>query len=109
MRWRMLAWICVAELGALSLWFSATAVIPALSTTWMSVDAQAWLSMAVTVGFVLGTVVSAVLTLADYLGARRLFVGAAVFAAGVAGAGGSAGRGRPVRSAISDQLSAGQR
>jgi MFS family permease len=83
MRWRMLAWICVAELGALSLWFSATAVIPALRTTWMSVEAQAWLSMAVTVGFVVGTVVSAVLTLADFLGARRLFVGAAILGAAV--------------------------
>ncbi len=28
--------ICLAELGALSLWFSATAVIPALNTGWMS-------------------------------------------------------------------------
>ena len=83
MRWRMLAWICVAELGALSLWFSATAVIPALRTTWMSVEAQAWLSMAVTVGFVVGTVVSAVLTLADFLGARQLFVGAAILGAAV--------------------------
>jgi MFS family permease len=81
MRWRMLAWICVAELGALSLWFSATAVIPALRTAWMSVEAQAWLSMAVTMGFVVGTVASAVLTLADFLGARRLFVGAAVLGA----------------------------
>ncbi len=83
MRWRMLAWICVAELGALSLWFSATAIIPALRTSWMSVDAQAWLSMAVTVGFVVGTIVSAVLTLADFVGARRLFVGAAVLGAAV--------------------------
>ena len=74
MRWRMLGWICLAELGALSLWFSATAVIPALRTAWMSSDAQAWLSMAVTLGFVVGTIVSAVLTLADFVGARRLFV-----------------------------------
>jgi MFS family permease len=78
MRWPMLAWICLAELGALSLWFSATAVIPALRTAWMSTDAQAWLSMAVTIGFVLGTVVSAVLTLADFVGARRLFVLSAI-------------------------------
>jgi MFS family permease len=74
MRWRMLGWICLAELGALSLWFSATAVIPALRTTWMSTHAQAWLSMAVTLGFVVGTIVSAALTLADFAGARRLFV-----------------------------------
>jgi MFS family permease len=78
MRWRVLAWICLAELGALSLWFSATAAIPALHTTWMSTDAQAWLSMAVTLGFVAGTVASAVLTLADFVGARRLFVVSAI-------------------------------
>ncbi len=74
MRWRMLGWICLAELGALSLWFSATAVVPALHTAWMSTGAQAWLSMAVTLGFVAGTVASAVLTLTDFVGARRLFV-----------------------------------
>jgi MFS family permease len=72
-RWRMLGWICAAELGALSLWFSATAVIPSLDTAWMSPAAAAWVSMAVTLGFVVGTGISAVLTLADALGARRLF------------------------------------
>jgi MFS family permease len=83
MRWRMLAWICLAELGALSLWFSATATIPALDTAWMSTDAKAWLSMAVTLGFVVGTVLSAVLTLADFVGARRLFVASALAGAAV--------------------------
>src|SRR4029453_10575014 len=78
MRWRMLAWICLAELGALSLWFSATAIIPALRTAWMSTTAQAWLSMAVTLGFVAGTVVSAILTLAEFMGARGLFVLSAI-------------------------------
>ncbi len=78
MRWRVLAWVCLAELGALSLWFSATAVVPALRTPWMSTGAQAWLSMAVTLGFVAGTVVSAVLTLPDFVGARRLFVVSAI-------------------------------
>lgn len=77
-RWRMLGWICAAELGALSLWFSATAVIPSLRTPWMSPSAQAWLSMAVTLGFVVGTALSAVFTLSDWLGARRLFCAAAV-------------------------------
>ena len=69
----MLGWICAAELGALSLWFSATAVAPTLRTPWMSPAAQAWLSMSVTIGFVVGTAVSAALTLVDYVGARRLF------------------------------------
>jgi MFS family permease len=80
-RWRMLGWICLAELGTLSLWFSATAVMPTLRTTWMSSSAQAWLSMAVTIGFVAGTAASAALTLADVLGARRLFAVGAVFGA----------------------------
>jgi MFS family permease len=78
MRWRMLGWLCLAELGALSLWFSATAVIPALDAPWMSTGAKAWLSMAVTLGFVAGTVASAALTLVDFVGARRLFVFSAV-------------------------------
>jgi MFS family permease len=86
MRWRVLAWICLAELGALSLWFSATAVVPALRTPWMSIGAQAWLSMTVTLGFVAGTVVSAVLTLPDFVGARRLFVVSAIGGALVNGA-----------------------
>src|SRR5512144_1877434 len=80
-RWRMLGWICAAELGALSLWFSATAVIPALRTPWMSPTAQAWLSMAVTLGFVAGTAISAIFTLADWIGARRLFAITATSAA----------------------------
>jgi MFS family permease len=83
MRWRMLAWICAAELGALSLWFSATAVVPSLDAPWMSTRATAWLSMAVTLGFVAGTLASAALTLADWVGARRLFTIAAILGAGV--------------------------
>ena len=77
----MLGWICLAELGALSLWFSATAVIPTLETSLMSGGAKAWLSMAVTVGFVIGTALSALFTLADVVGARRLFVVSAVVGA----------------------------
>jgi MFS family permease len=80
-RWRMLRWICLAELGALSLWFSATAVVPSLTAAWMSPTAQAWLSMAVTLGFVAGTALSAVFTLVDWIGARRLFAIAATGAA----------------------------
>ena len=78
MRWRMLAWISAAELGTLSLWFSLTAVIPTLGTAWLSPRTTPWLSMAVTVGFVVGTVVSAGLTLSDLVGARRLFVTCAI-------------------------------
>ncbi|PYM15151.1 MAG: hypothetical protein DMD81_15870 [Candidatus Rokuibacteriota bacterium] len=77
----MLVWICLAELGALSLWFSATAIVPMLSVQWMSPAANAWLSMAVTLGFVVGTAASTLFTLADALGARRLFAFAALLGA----------------------------
>jgi MFS family permease len=80
-RWRMLLWICLAELGALSLWFSATALVPTLATPWATPATKAWLSMSVTVGFVVGTAASAILTLADYVGARRLFVVSALVGA----------------------------
>jgi MFS family permease len=80
-RWRQLMWICAAELGALSLWFSATAVIPALRVPWLDAAAKAWLSMAVTLGFVTGTLLSVALTLVDAVGARRLFTIAALLGA----------------------------
>ena len=80
-RWRQLVWICAAELGALSLWFSATAVIPALRVPWLDAAAKAWLSMAVTLGFVTGTLLSVAFTLVDAVGARRLFTIAALIGA----------------------------
>ncbi len=82
-RWRMLGWICLAELGALSLWFSATAVVPALAVPWMSTAARAWLSTAVTLGFVVGTALGSALMVADVVGARRLFAASAVGGAAV--------------------------
>jgi MFS family permease len=81
-RWRQLGFICAAELGALSLWFSATAVIPVLPVAWLDAGAKAWLSMAVTLGFVTGTLASVALTLVDAVGARRLFTIAALVGAG---------------------------
>ncbi len=82
-RWRMLGWICLAELGALSLWFSATAVVPSLTVPWMSAAAGAWLSTAVTLGFVAGNALGSVLMLADVVGARRLFAASAAAGAAV--------------------------
>ncbi len=63
-------------------WFSASAVVPALSTAWVLDDAgRAWLTMSVQAGFVAGSVVSALLNLADRLPARRLFTVTALLAA----------------------------
>lgn len=71
--------VAVAELLAMSLWFSATAIIPELARDWgISARVSAWLTMSVQLGFVAGALVSAVLNLADRFEVRRLFAFCAV-------------------------------
>jgi MFS family permease len=66
----------------MSVWFSATAVAPALQEEWhLSSTETAWLTMVVQVGFVLGTLLSAFLTLADRIEARTLFAVSSLSAA----------------------------
>jgi MFS family permease len=79
-KWRVLAVLSLAELLGMALWFSASAVVGDLSIAWdLSSGEQAWLTMSVQAGFVLGTLVSAVTNLSDVVSARRLFaVSAAV-------------------------------
>ena len=58
----------------MSLWFSASAVSPALKAEWsLTAAAATWLTLAVQLGFVAGTLVSAIGNLPDVLSARRLF------------------------------------
>jgi MFS family permease len=72
-RWRALVYLSVAELLALSLWFSATAVLPALSHDWqLSASGRAGLTIAVQLGFIIGTFVSALGNLPDIYSPRRL-------------------------------------
>ena len=79
-RWRQLVILSLAELGALSLWFSASAVLPALTREWHLGDAgRAGLTLAVQLGFILGTLVSAIGNLPDVWSPRRFMaVSAAV-------------------------------
>ncbi len=59
-RWRALGLLSLAELLALSLWFSASAVLPALSREWALGDAgRAGLTIAVQAGFIVGTLAAA--------------------------------------------------
>jgi MFS family permease len=68
------AFLSLATLLSMSVWFSATAVAPALEQEWNLSSAQAaWLTMMVQLGFVLGTLLSAYLTLADRIESNRLF------------------------------------
>ena len=76
----MLAVVSVAQFLGMTLWFSATAVTPALIVEYdIAPNHAAWLTMAVQAGFVAGTLISAVANLADVLNARVLmFIGSIV-------------------------------
>ncbi len=74
---RALGAVAGSQLLVLTLWFSASAVAPQLEEAWrLSSGEAAGLTLAVQIGFVLGALGSAVLSLADVIPARRLFVAA---------------------------------
>jgi MFS family permease len=80
-KWRMLLLISLAELLAMAVWFSASAVVPALTSAWtLDESARAWLTISVQIGFVVGAFGSAWLNLADRIPARRLFTISALLA-----------------------------
>jgi MFS family permease len=67
---------------AKGVWFSASAVVPALTAAWQLTDsARAWLTMSVQIGFVVGAFGSALLNLADRIPARPLLTISALLAA----------------------------
>jgi MFS family permease len=82
-----LFFLCLAELLILSLWFSSSAVLPALVATYGLGDSgRAGLTMAVQSGFIIGTLLSALFNVPDLLSPRWLMligglVGAAANAA----------------------------
>ena len=78
---RTLLLLSLAELLAMAVWFSASAVVPALTSAWHLTDSgRAWLTMSVQVGFVIGAFGAALLNLADRIPARWLFAAAALLA-----------------------------
>ena len=71
---RMLALLALALFLGMTLWFSATAASPRIAAEFsLTESSTAWLTMAVQGGFVIGTLISALLNLADVVNARRLF------------------------------------
>ncbi|MGE0026330.1 MAG: MFS transporter [Thermoleophilia bacterium] len=81
-RWRALGLIAAVQVLAMSVWFSASDVVPTLREEWgISSGGASWLTGAVQIGFVAGAVGSAVLNLADRIPARILIAGSAVGAA----------------------------
>lgn len=80
-KWRTLLLLSLAELLAMSVWFSASAVVPALTDVWQLTEGgRAWLTMSVQIGFVAGALGSAVLNLADRVSSRGLFAVTALLA-----------------------------
>ncbi|HBB94416.1 MAG TPA: MFS transporter [Blastocatellia bacterium] len=58
----------------MSLWFSGSAVVPALTREWrLSESAAGWLTLSVQIGFVVGTLLSALFNLPDIISPRHLF------------------------------------
>jgi MFS family permease len=81
-RWRTLALLATAELLGMSLWFSGSAVVPALTREWnLSSAAVSWLTLSVQLGFVAGTLLSALFNLPDIISPRHLFTLTAIAAA----------------------------
>lgn len=81
-QWRALVLLSIAELFGMALWFSGSAVVPALSQEWnLSSSQVSWLAIAVQLGFVAGTLLSATLNLADIITTRHLFAVSALLGA----------------------------
>jgi MFS family permease len=79
---RSLAMLSVAEVLAMSVWFSASAVVPQLQNEWsLSAGESAWVTMSLQMGFVVGAVVSAVWNLPDRFSSRHVLVVGALGAA----------------------------
>jgi MFS family permease len=81
-KWRNVSLLALAALLGMSVWFSASAVVPQLTLEWkLSGALQSWLTTSVQIGFVAGALLSALLTLSDRLPAQRLLAVSALAAA----------------------------
>ena len=73
-RWTALVLLSAALLLGMSLWFAVSAVAPQIAREWkLSESTTAWLTLAVQIGFVAGTLASALLNLPDVISVRHLF------------------------------------
>lgn len=80
-KWPTLLLLALSSLLAMSVWFSASAVVPALTAAWGLGDAgKAWLTMSVQIGFVVGAFGSALINLADRTSPRVCFLISALLA-----------------------------
>ncbi|MFP4635878.1 MAG: MFS transporter, partial [Nitriliruptoraceae bacterium] len=71
-----------AVLLSMSTWFSASSVVPQLTVVWgLGPSSAAWMTIGVQVGFVVGALLSAALSLTDVFAPRRVIAAGALLAA----------------------------
>ena len=81
-KWRTLILLSLSVLLSMAVYFSASAVVPALTRLWSLDDSgRSWLTMSVQLGFVIGALLSALTNLAEILPAPRLMAFSAFLAA----------------------------
>ncbi len=81
LRWRMLALLSLATVLSLTIWFSTNAIAPALEAEkGFSTGDIAWLTIAVQIGFVIGTMLIALTNVADVVNTRKVFAISALLA-----------------------------
>src|SRR4029077_18902279 len=74
--------VALVEVLGLSVWFSATAVVPSLRSEWeIGATAAGWLTASVQIGFVAGAITSTVFSLADRATPQNLLAASALGAA----------------------------
>ena len=79
---RVLFLLSLAELLAMSLWFTGTAVLPEVTKIWQSgLALGAWLTVAVQIGFAVGALTFALFNIPDIFSPITVFVASAVAAA----------------------------
>ncbi|HKT50703.1 MAG TPA: MFS transporter [Candidatus Angelobacter sp.] len=78
---RVLLLLSLAELLAMSLWFTGTAVLPQITALWHSgIALGSWLTIAVQVGFALGAITFALFNISDVFSPIPVFVFSALAA-----------------------------
>ncbi|HUE70539.1 MAG TPA: MFS transporter [Pirellulaceae bacterium] len=83
-KWQQLLLLALIQWLAMTLWFSASAVAGPLTEVWqLSGGKQAWLTISVQLGFVIGAFVSAVFNLADRIAPPRLMAMCSLLGAGL--------------------------
>ncbi len=79
---RALVLLALVELFAMGLWFGVSAVAPQIAAEWhLDPATTAWLTLAVQLGFVAGTLLSALLNLPDIIRTRNVLAVSALCAA----------------------------